>query len=208
MRSPAAPSLTRFSSSPAQAGSKRSNCVASTKIIEHASIVIPSVGPTVNSHRNPLPDRRRGWIRKVVASNLIISLACLWCSAASATVDFVQITDPHIFDSTDEAAGNKEALKWCINQIHARVEAKADYKFIVVTGDLGLQDVADGPEKKPNAVTEAAKQLAEIIKDSKVQRWLFLPGNNDLRKGEDPAKIETFHNFPSKLFRNSCRGCR
>jgi calcineurin-like phosphoesterase family protein len=127
-------------------------------------------------------------------------VALFWCSSAfTATVDFVQITDPHIFDCKGDVEGNKEALKWCINQINGRAGAKADYKFIVVTGDLGLEGLpCGGNEKEPGAKVDRAKELADIIKQSTVKRWLFLPGNNDLVE-ENPADIGTFHRFIKTL---------
>jgi Calcineurin-like phosphoesterase len=133
---------------------------------------------------------------------LSLGMAILvWCgSAFAATVDFVQITDPHIFDGKGDVEGNKAALKWCINEINGRIGPSADYKFIVVTGDLGLEGLpCAANEKEPApAVGEKAEELADIIKQSKVKQWLFLPGNNDL-VGENPANIGTFHRFIKAL---------
>src|ERR1700682_6079508 len=106
---------------------------------------------------------------------LIVGIVAFWwCNFAFAEASFVQITDPHIFDCKGDVEGNKEALKWCVNQINARVDAKAEYKFIVVTGDLGLEgSPCAANEKEPApAVGERAKELAEIIKESKVKQWL------------------------------------
>ena len=128
------------------------------------------------------------------------TVACSSCGVASAEVNFFQITDAHIFEpKKDDVEGNKEALRWCINQINARLDAKADYKFIVFTGDLDLEAFRrTGDQEEQKDLVEAAKQLAGIVKDSKVKQWLFLPGNNDL-VGEDPAKIGTFHHFIKAL---------
>ena len=120
-------------------------------------------------------------------------------TAFAAAVNFFQITDPHIFDCKGETEGNKEALKWCISEINRRVEENPESKFIVVTGDLGLEGLPCGGSKsEPGASVERAQELAEIIKESKVKKWLFLPGNNDL-VGEDPANIGTFHRFIQAL---------
>jgi Calcineurin-like phosphoesterase len=130
-----------------------------------------------------------------------LGIAALWycTSAFAATVDFVQITDPHVFDCKGEVEGNKKALEWCINQINARVGANANYKFIVVTGDLGLEGLpCGGNEKEAGASVDRARELADIIKASKVKQWLFLPGNNDLIR-ENPADIGTFHRFIKAL---------
>src|SRR4030088_1222450 len=89
-----------------------------------------------------------------------------WCSSGfAATVDFVQITDPHIFDCKGDVEGNKEALKWCINQINGRAGTNADYKFVVVTGDLGLEGLPCGGNEKEPAIADKAKELADIIKE-------------------------------------------
>lgn len=131
---------------------------------------------------------------------LIFALAAFgWCASGFADINFVQVTDPHIFDGKGDIPGNKEALRWCINQLNGRVDAKADYKFVIVTGDLGLEGLpAAGNEKEPNAIIDRAKQLAEILKEAKVKQWLFLPGNNDLEE-EDPRTIGTFHKFIQAL---------
>jgi hypothetical protein len=132
---------------------------------------------------------------------LIIGIVACWlCGSGFAEVNFVQITDPHIFDGKGDVDGNKEALKWCIDQINARVDAKADYKFIVVTGDLGLEGLprGAGEERDQKGLVEAAIELAGIIKNSKVNQWLFLPGNNDLDQ-ERPGTIGIFHNFINAL---------
>jgi len=132
----------------------------------------------------------------------LFAFAALLCStgAFADTVSFVQITDPHIFDCKGDAEGNKKALQWCINEINGRFGPSADYKFIVVTGDLGLEGLPCGGNEKERApaVGDKAKELADIIKESKVKQWLFLPGNNDLVR-EDPADIGTFHRFIDAL---------
>jgi len=130
-----------------------------------------------------------------------LGIAALWyCTRALAAVEFVQMTDPHIFDGKGDVEGNKEALKWCIKEINGRFGPGANYRFVVVTGDLGLEGLpCAGNEKEPvPAVGDKAKELADIIKESKVKQWLFLPGNNDL-VGENPAKIGTFHRFIEAL---------
>jgi hypothetical protein len=91
--------------------------------------------------------------------------------------------------------GNREALKWAIDQTNERQGKKADYKFVVVTGDLGLEGLVD---KDQAYIAAAADELAAMLKDSQVKEWLFLPGNNDL-KGEDPGSIGTFDAFIEAL---------
>jgi hypothetical protein len=41
-------------------------------------------------------------------------LACSLAHAVAEEVNFIQITDPHIFDGKGDVDGNKEALKWAI----------------------------------------------------------------------------------------------
>jgi 3',5'-cyclic AMP phosphodiesterase CpdA len=137
-----------------------------------------------------------------VASNLIISLACLWCSAASATVDFVQITDPHIFDgdAKGDMKDNRNALKWCVEKINQLQGEGKDFKFVVMTGDFGLEGVADylNPEGQHSEIVRTAHELAGFLKPSKVRKWLFLPGNNDLVE-ENPRTIGIYREFVRTL---------
>ncbi len=128
------------------------------------------------------------------------ALAWLSCAAGFAEVNFVQVTDAHMFDGKGQVQENEKALRWCVTKINARMDGGANYKFVVFTGDLGVEGLADISDQKAEqgAIHEASRQLAEIIKDSKVKRWLFLPGNNDL-VDENPATIGVFHNFVKVL---------
>ena len=70
-----------------------------------------------------------------------LSLACVIvafiCGATSAQVSFVQITDPHLYDDGQEANENKHALLACVTKIDKLIGTGSDYKFVVVTGDIG-----------------------------------------------------------------------
>ena len=74
----------------------------------------------------------------------------------SAKLTFVQLTDAHLFDegkkqsSEDafrQAADDRAALRWAIEQVNQQVVAGKQSDFVVYTGDLGLENVevpADG----------------------------------------------------------------
>jgi len=142
-----------------------------------------------------------------------LSLACLIvvfiCAAASAQVSFVQITDPHLYDEGQEAVENKRALIACLTKIDKLIATGANYKFAVVTGDIGIEKLVEPliGQRKGNQeeidridraitlkLTGAALEVAHIIGQSKVKAWLFLPGNNDL-VSEDPNTINYYRDF-------------
>jgi hypothetical protein len=120
----------------------------------------------------------------------------LWlANTALASVEFVQFTDPHIFDGKPEDAGNKDALRWCIDSVNKSFDTGSRYNFIVVTGDFGLE----GTEHDTPAVKDAkARELSDILAACKVKRWLLVPGNNDLVK-EAPKTIGIYFNFVAAL---------
>jgi hypothetical protein len=121
-------------------------------------------------------------------------------------ITFVQLTDAHIFDegwkqstveALREAADDRTALHWAVQEINRLVSSGTEVNFVVYTGDLGLQNV-DFPrdsnckalplQLEPGlppftlqfAVNEVATELNQLL----VRTIYFLPGNNDL-KGED-----------------------
>jgi tetratricopeptide (TPR) repeat protein len=144
-----------------------------------------------------------------------LSLTCVIvvfiCGATSAQVSFVQITDPHLYDDGQEANENKRALMACVTKIDRLIGTGADYKFAVVTGDIGIEKLVKPllAEKKPSSnkdeidridrainlkITGAALEVANIIGQSRVEVWLFLPGNNDLID-EKPDTINYYRDF-------------
>jgi tetratricopeptide (TPR) repeat protein len=148
-----------------------------------------------------------------------LSLACVisvfLCSAASAQITFVQLTDPHLFDDPPEANENRRALMTCVTQIDKSIGAGAVYKFVLVTGDIGIEKVVKplldrkqataSPQERDSIdqaiilnITSAAWDIAKIIGQSRVKVWLFLPGNNDLI-GEDPDTINYYRDFIAHL---------
>jgi hypothetical protein len=148
--------------------------------------------------------------------HLLLLLACgLFLShSAQAQISFVQITDPHLYDEGDEA-DNKEAMSAFVKKVNERVDEGADYKFIIVTGDIGVENVVStsaGKSKprvlKPEAemataMDKRAMELAALIAPSRVKTWLFLPGNNDL-VDESPATINFYRDF-IRLLRDKLR---
>src|ERR1043166_2999727 len=148
-----------------------------------------------------------------------LSLACVIgvfiCSAASAQITFVQLTDPHLFDDPPEANENRRALMACVTKIDKSTGAGAVYKFVVVTGDIGIeklikplvdrklttatQEERDSIDQAITLkITSAAWDVAKIIGQSRVKVWLFLPGNNDLI-AEDPGTINYYRDFIAQL---------
>lgn len=126
----------------------------------------------------------------------LLGLAC--STLAGATVNFAQITDPHIFDGKGEIARNKECLRWCIDQINKRLAAGENYNFVVMTGDLGLEGLTDKSPDPQQPLDNAAKELGAMIRDSHVKPWMFVPGNNDLVR-EDPSTIWIYRDFIQAL---------
>jgi 3',5'-cyclic AMP phosphodiesterase CpdA len=143
----------------------------------------------------------RQFIAALSARLLIFALAAgVWCASAFADLNFVQLTDPHIFDGKGDIKGNKEALKWSVDEINRGQEEGKDYQFVVMTGDLGLEGLADylNPEKQHSDIVSAAHELAGYLKTSKVGKWLFVPGNNDLVE-ENPGTIDIYREFVQAL---------
>lgn len=131
----------------------------------------------------------------VMAAVCVVSCSDAWADG----VRFIHITDPHIFDGNADAFENAAAFDACIKNINERIEKQgANYQFAVVTGDLGLEGLFDGGGKADGKLQNAAADLAAMIARSKVKRWLFLPGNNDLYD-ELPYTIGFYHDFLKTL---------
>lgn len=129
---------------------------------------------------------------------LIFVLSVTWSVRISAqAVRFVQITDPHLFDGGQEGTENKAALAASIRKLNERMDQQADYRFAVLTGDIGIENlvshvidegtgkrVLEDQSTRERQLEAGADQLATIIAPSKIRVWLFLPGNNDLVREE------------------------
>jgi Calcineurin-like phosphoesterase len=136
-----------------------------------------------------------------------LALCTLFTIEVSAQVKFVQITDPHIFDdkTPEDRENNKAALAAAVRKINERMGQGANYDFAVITGDLGVEALI---VKKPaptinetgtaNSLRERAKELADILRQSQVRRWVFVAGNNDL-DDEKPVTIKYYNNFIDAL---------
>lgn len=151
-------------------------------------------------------------IKRVLLAFIVSLFICI---AGFAQVSFVQITDPHLYDDGQEAAENKRALIDCVTKIDNMLSEGADYKFVVITGDIGIEKLIkpliEQKEKAPNAeevdrirraidsrVTEAALDVANVLAPSRIKVWLFLPGNNDLID-EKPDTINYYREFMKQL---------
>lgn len=143
---------------------------------------------------------------------LIIIFGVICSSRASAqAITFVHITDPHLFDGGKEETENKAALAACIKKINEHVDGQAGYKFAVITGDIGIENLVSeiiddnrvefDEAKKERLLEQGAAQLASILSASKIRTWLFLPGNNDLfNELPDTQYYRAFiHKLQSKL---------
>src|SRR5207245_5226606 len=126
---------------------------------------------------------------------------------ASTPQNYVRATDDaHIFDegwkqstaeALQEAADDRTALHWAVQEINHLVSSGTVVDFVVYTGDLGLQNV-DFPRDSnckalplqlepglpPFTLQSAVKQVTAELEQLLVRRIYLLPGKNDL-KGED-----------------------
>jgi calcineurin-like phosphoesterase family protein len=142
--------------------------------------------------------KRQSWgVCMLLALTAILMSSCCQRDTSSAT--FVQISDVHLFDEGKPRALNdkpvhklwqddERALDWALGKIKA-IEG---LKFIVFTGDLGLE--MTGPYWERQAVDYFAKKLCGLP----VRHILFVPGNNDLLN-EDPKDIGRYQSFVAEL---------
>lgn len=151
--------------------------------------------------------------KRQAAYRLLILIAfVLWLptTAYPQSINFVQVTDPHLFDPGDEGVQNKAALAACVRALNDRMNEGADYKFAVITGDIGIENlvshIVDSATKKrehEDAATtdrqleDGATQLASILAPSKIGLWFFVVGNNDLFQ-ENPD-LTDYNTFIAKL---------
>ena len=145
----------------------------------------------------------KGWNWLIVCA-LLILVTC----TTQAQVNFVQITDPHIFDDIKDDGSrldDKAAFASFVEKLNQRVVEKAaedgsTYDFVVVTGDLGLEQLVKGGDEvsRANSLKAGAAELASLIGLSKISTWLFVPGNNDLLD-EKPTNIRYYYDFIQDL---------
>src|SRR5712692_9041994 len=151
-------------------------------------------------------------IKRVLLASIVSLFVCI---AGFAQVSFVQITDPHLYDDGGDAAENKRALIDCVTNIDNMLSEGADYKFGVITGDIGIEKrikplievkkKAPSPEEVDritraidSRVTEVALEVANVLAPSRIKVWLFLPGKNDLID-EEPDTINYYREFIKQL---------
>jgi hypothetical protein len=142
---------------------------------------------------------------------------------AGKTVRFVQITDAHIYDdgwklpvadALRQAADDRDALTWAVNEINAEVQGGERVDFVMYSGDLGLQNVdfaGSGcqllettmqPGLPPFELRGAVDEIAHLLETLTVPRVYFTPGNNDLEeeKVQDAGRVDCFvHEVEQRL---------
>ncbi|MBZ5505823.1 MAG: metallophosphoesterase [Acidobacteriia bacterium] len=136
-------------------------------------------------------------------------LAILVSGASAQSVTFIQITDPHIFDSNahNTAMGgytaqldNESSLGWAILSINKLVASgKQHIDFVIFTGDFGLEKTDCGgnivPKKPgPIACSDAVATATSYFRAALVKKILIIPGNNDVPE-EDPGKLAAYYAF-------------
>jgi hypothetical protein len=106
---------------------------------------------------------------------------------AHAGLSFVQITDPHLFG---KEAGNERALRQCVDEINRRSGKGSEFRFVVVTGDLGIEDlVSDKIDKltNPTAAEKSASpangELANPEESKLTERRPHESAKKDCEKG-------------------------
>ena len=146
-----------------------------------------------------------------------VRLVLFWLPFLSLTlwsqVRFAHLTDPHIFEKSGrekEAESNELTFDWCVSKINALNDSGEKFDFVVVTGDLGLENLLTPPEnpKQPCDASkgnrkwkEGLEKLAMILEESAIRKWFFIPGNNDLYD-ERPCNIHHYRVFIQELADN------
>jgi len=139
--------------------------------------------------------------------------------AKPGSVSFAQLTDPHIFDdgyrqsipnAMRQAANDREALNWAVDQVNRAVASGAAIDFVVFTGDLGLQNVAmpsggscqalpfdPDPGLPQSTLAGAVQEIADELNQLAVRKVFFVPGNNDIR--DENVTDQRFECFMAEL---------
>ena len=126
----------------------------------------------------------------------LLVLACFaFVNRAVAQFEFVQITDPHLFDSRDlEHEENLKTFAASIEKTNSLIAEGADFPFAIVTGDWGVEALARNPREADEKLRSAANETAEMLGKSRIKEWLLLPGNNDLIN-ENPLSLGEYRKF-------------
>ncbi len=118
-------------------------------------------------------------------------------------ITFAQFTDAHVFDdgwklssaeALKQAANDRTALSWAIDQVNRAVAGGMKIDFVVYTGDLGLQNVAfEGsagcralalrvePGLPASTLASAASEVVSELNRLQVRTIFLVPGNNDIQ---------------------------
>lgn len=122
---------------------------------------------------------------------------------------FVQITDPHIFDSGKlrngerpeelqaEINSSRFAWEWSMLQIN-RLAASRTIDFVAFTGDFGLEKVSTQDKDGCIALSTALDEVARTFGFLRVNTIYLIRGNNDLSQ-EDPNDFARFDDFVERL---------
>lgn len=143
-------------------------------------------------------------------------------SEDDAKLSFVQFTDVHLFDegtnqlpedALRQAADDRTALRWAIQQVNEQVARGKKFDLVVYTGDLGLENIelpadgtCSGTTVQPKAglptftTRSAAYELASLLDQLVVRRIVLMPGNNDL-VDENVTDNDRFECFIAELRR-------
>jgi len=143
----------------------------------------------------------RAFVRSL---SIVPALLLYFAVTAAAQTQFIQLTDPHIFDADqptqneslddkqkrDRITDSERAFLGAIDPINEQIDNGAGFEFIAVTGDLGTAHWS-GPAE------EAANRMARWIEKSKVKRFFFVPGNNDV--GNSNENSDRYKGFMAAL---------
>lgn len=157
---------------------------------------------------------------------LSIFVSLIFTSNAFATVKFVHLTDPHMFESKHRhhEADNSYTYSFLgievVNELADQHKKMGDpIDFALFSGDFGVEKlvkeipvdkqsnqgiIIDHEGSKRHFVIDDKKwqagviKLSNVIKRSKVDLWLFVPGNNDLFE-EIPETVHFYEKFVKDL---------
>lgn len=151
----------------------------------------------------------------------LISIFFLYIQPSFAELNFVQITDPHLFETPERENEAKDSLRYFNLAVERINKFNQDHSlnFVLLTGDLGLEKLvnkipisqSDAKEKKESLIINedgkfftleknekkwklAVDSVSKVISRSNTKLWLLVPGNNDLFD-ELPETITLFRDF-------------
>jgi SMODS and SLOG-associating 2TM effector domain 2 len=147
--------------------------------------------------------RRQRFVLALIFTLPFIAGAQISGSSSAEELTFAQLTDAHIFDdgwkkptaeALTQAANDRAALEWAIQEINRQVNSGTRIDFVVYTGDFGLQNVnfSDdaGCGALPLSIEDglpatssnwAAYNVAHNLDKLAVRRVFLVAGNNDIR---------------------------